>query len=80
LSCAQRFYENFSPQATADWEMALAEAILANAAAAAGNGPDHTEHYARAKILGEAIAEDRDRIVFQRIFSQVREPSDGRRA
>ena len=33
----------------------------------------------RAKVLGEAIAEDRDRIVFRRIFNQVREPSDARR-
>jgi|KBSMisStaDraftv2_1062788.scaffolds.fasta_scaffold1696000_1 hypothetical protein len=80
LSHAQRFYEYFSSQPSPGWEMALAEAILANAAAAAGNGPLHTEHYARAKVLGEAIAEDRDRIVFRRIFNQVPEPSDARRA
>ena len=80
LSYAQRFYEYFSSQQSPGWEMALAEAILANAAAAAGNEPLHTQHYARAKLLGEAIAEDRDRIVFRRIFNQVPEPSDARRA
>ncbi|HEY2710889.1 MAG TPA: hypothetical protein VGI60_00100 [Chthoniobacterales bacterium] len=80
LTCAQRFYEYFSSQPSPGWEMALAEAILANAAAVAGNRPLHTEHYARAKVLGEAIIEDRDRIVFRRIFNQVRAPSDARRA
>ena len=79
LSYAERFYEYFSSQPGPDSEMALAEAIVANAAAAAGNGPLHREHYARAKVLGEAIAENRDRIVFRRIFNQVREPSDARR-
>jgi hypothetical protein len=80
LSYAQRFYEYFSSQPGRDWEMGLAEAILANAAAAAGNKPLHMKHYARAKVLGGTIAEERDRIVFRRIFNQVPEPSDARGA
>jgi len=73
-SYAQRCFAYFSSQPTPDWELALANAILANAAAAAGSVTLHSKHYARAKMLGEAIADDRDREVFRRIFIQVREP------
>ncbi len=52
------------------WEVAFAHAVLANAAAAARDAPNHCAHYAQAKALGAAL-DDEDRAYFDAMFRTI---------
>ncbi len=52
------------------WEIAFAHAVLANAAAAAGDRATHATHHACARALGAALAEG-DRAVFEATFRTI---------
>ena len=62
--------KNDSPE----WEVAFAHAVLANAAAAAGEAKLHAEHYGRARELGSALGAE-DRAIFDATFARVPEPA-----
>ncbi len=60
---------------SAAWELAFAHAVLANAAAAAGDRELHSKHYGRAQTLGEALPDAEDRSIFQATFRVVPVPA-----
>lgn len=57
-----------------DWELAFAHAVLAHAAWAAGDGTLHALHHAKARELGEAIADAEDRSIFLGTFGTIPQP------
>lgn len=57
-----------------DWEIAFSHAVLAHAAFIAGNLRLFGTHYARARELGAAIADDEDRATFLRTFEAMPRP------
>ena len=59
------------------WETAFAHAILAHAAAAAGDRATHVAHYLEAKALGEALPEQQDREIFDATFRRIPAPAAG---
>jgi hypothetical protein len=59
-----------------DWELAFAHAILAHAAAAAGETGLHREHFAQAEQLGKAIADSEDREIFFKTFLTIPKPAN----
>jgi hypothetical protein len=62
-------------RSSSPWELALAHAIMADAAAASGDAPFHAQHYEKAKALGEGLAgEDRD--LFLATFNRVPRPRE----
>ncbi len=70
LGHARSSFEYLSARETAPWEIAFAHAVLANAAAAAGDRATHAAHYAQAKALGAAL-EDEERSIFDATFRNV---------
>lgn len=74
LRYAMLAFNYFNEHEAPDWEQAFAHATLAAAAKAAGNTALHAEHYVEADRLGQAIADEQDRDVFMRTFSQVPRP------
>jgi len=54
-----------------DWERAFAHAVLANAAAAAGNVDLHRRHYAVAKEIGAALSNAEERRIFEATFRRI---------
>lgn len=52
------------------WEVAFAHAVLANAAAAAGDAVNHAAHYEQARTLGAAL-DDEDRSYFDAMFRTI---------
>lgn len=56
------------------WEIAFAHAVLANAAAAAADGKTHGAHYAQAKALGMALADQEEKDIFEAMFRTVPAP------
>jgi succinylglutamate desuccinylase len=50
------------------WEVAFAHAVLANAAAAAGETELHRQHYGIAEALGEALPDAQERAIFEATF------------
>ena len=56
---------------TPDWELAFAHAIFAYAAHAAGQKQLHAEAYRLAQQALEAIADDEDRDIVMKTFTQV---------
>ena len=71
LRYAMLAFNYFNEHEAPDWEQAFAHATLAAAAQAAGNAALHAEHYVEAERLGQAIADEQDRDIFMRTFSQV---------
>jgi hypothetical protein len=68
---ARRCYDFVSARPCPEWEVAFAHAVLAHAAQVVGDSELYERHYALAKALGEAIAAEEDREIFQRSFRQV---------
>lgn len=60
-----------NPQEGEDWDRAFAYAVLAHAAAAAGDRELHADAYARAAALGHAIADAEDRSIFLDEFARI---------
>jgi len=59
---------------SAEWELAFAHAVLANAASAAKNTETHLHHYALAKEMGRALSDAEDREMFEATFCHVPPP------
>ena len=74
LAYASESFEYLAAHNPPDWEMALAHAILAHAAFAAGEVDLHRRHFARANELGRAIADPEDREIFLKTFNVIPAP------
>jgi len=70
LSCRQYFATNETP----DWELAFTHAILAQAAAVAGDASLHASTYAEARSAMDAIADPEDRAIVEATFVLIPEP------
>lgn len=71
---ARRAFDFVATHESPAWEVAFAHAVLANAAAAAGQREAHLEHYERARALGEALSDPEDRAIFEATFRAVPAP------
>jgi hypothetical protein len=67
---ARGAFDFVSARESPAWELAFANAILANAAAAARDRATHAEHYARARSLGAAL-DGEDRSIFDATFRTI---------
>jgi len=77
MTHARRSFEYISSHESPDWEFALAHAVLANAAHAAGETALYVKQYALARRSGDAIADSGDKEIFERIFVQLPAPQSG---
>jgi hypothetical protein len=77
MTHARRSFEYISSHESPDWEFALAHAVLANAAYAAGEVSLYATQHALARSFGDAIADSGDKEIFERIFVQLPIPQDG---
>jgi len=66
-------FDSITSRDGAPWEVAFAHAIVANAAAAAGDAAIHAKRYAEARALGEGLAEE-ERALFLATFDLVPAP------
>ncbi len=73
LHYARRTFDWVAANSRPDWEVAFAHAILANAAHAAGDGALHAEHYAIAKLAGDALGAE-DKAIFDATFRLIPPP------
>lgn len=73
---AQRCREYFAAHECPDWEIAFVHAVLAHAACRSKNETQHATEHARAKELGDAISDEREKETFLRTFSQIPAPKD----
>jgi hypothetical protein len=74
LKHAQASYDFVMANDSADWEVAFAHAVLAHAAAAGGDAALHRQHYLQAQTLGEALADEEERDIFNATFRQIPAP------
>lgn len=74
LVYAKESFEYLAAHNPPDWEIAFAHAVLAHAAAAAGEVDLHRLHFARAAELGRSIADDEDREFFLKTFNTIPAP------
>ena len=74
MEYARRSFEYVTSHDSPGWEVAFAHAILANAAAAAGDARLHAKHYAEAKALGATIENAEEREIFEATFRMIRCP------
>jgi hypothetical protein len=74
MDYAQHSFDYVTSHDSPAWEVAFAHAVLANAAAASGDAKLHAKHYAEAKALGAALANDEERKIFDATFKVVRAP------
>jgi len=71
LPYARSAFDYVQSHDSAPWEVAFAHAVLANAAAAAGNRELHAKHYEAAREIGARIAEAEERAIFDATFRVV---------
>ena len=71
---ARRSQEYVGSHPSPDWEIALAHAVLAHAAYAAGDVPLHAKQYVLARDCGAAISDENDRAIFTSTFDRVPRP------
>lgn len=74
LRYAESTLRYLSGRESEPWQLAFAHAILADAAALAGNVELHGRHYPLARDIGESLGRE-DRAVFQATFDRVPAPS-----
>ncbi|MCU0488077.1 MAG: hypothetical protein MUE67_03890 [Anaerolineales bacterium] len=74
MDYARSALEYFQQHPCEDWDLAFGHAALAFAAAVAGDADLHTQHYAIARRLGEAIADPQDRAIFLGSFASLPPP------
>lgn len=72
LPYARRAFDYVRSHDSPPWEVAFAHAVLANAAAAAGNRELHAEHYGTARELGARLEPPEERAIFEATFRVVR--------
>jgi hypothetical protein len=71
---AQASFDFVMAHESPPWEVAFAHAVLANAAAAAGNNELHAKHYAIAQAEGDALPDAEERSIFEAMFRSVPAP------
>jgi len=71
---AKGAYDYITSHESQPWEVAFAHAVLANAAAAAGDSSAHAKHYADARRIGTSLP-DEERAVFERTFRVIPSPA-----
>jgi hypothetical protein len=71
---ARTSHDYFMSNETPDWEIAFSHAVMAHAAAAAGNKQLHGVHYEAARAAGAAIEEDEDKAIFTASFATIPAP------
>jgi hypothetical protein len=74
LAYARAAFEYVVARESPPWEIAFAHAVLANAAAAAGERPLHAKHHAVARTLGAALPDAEEREMFEATFRVVPVP------
>lgn len=70
---AERCFASVMRRESPDWEIAFAHAIRSHAAAVAGNGAVHAEHYEHARNMAERLDEE-DRTIFMVTFMNIPAP------
>ena len=68
---AQSAFDYLTAHECPDWERGFAHAVLANAAAADGNGELHRHHHGIARALGDSLANAEDRSIFDATFQRI---------
>ncbi len=71
---AEEMRDYFLGRDTPDWEVAFTHAIYAHAAYSAGKSEEHRAAYLKALAALEAIADEEDRKIVSKTFSQVPAP------
>ena len=71
LEHARRSLAYLEAHPAEDWDLAFAHAEIVYAVAVLGDGALHANHFALAKQLGAAIAEDEDRQVFESELARI---------
>lgn len=71
---AQVAYDYITSRESPAWEVAFANAVLANAAAASGDARLHSRHYDEAKRIGMGLPRE-DREIFDRCFRVIPVPA-----
>ncbi len=71
LQYAQRCLAFFGSGQGEDWDLAFAHMVMAHAAAASGDAPQHAAHYAKAQQLGAAIVDAEDRRIFLEELTKI---------
>ena len=75
---ARASHDYFASNETPDWEIAFSYAVMAHAAAAAGNKRVHAEHYDAARAAGNAIKDHEDKAIFDKSFATIPAPQRDR--
>ena len=73
LRYAKSSYDYFTTHESDPWQVAFAHALIADAAALAGDSETHRHHYEIARKAGEGLGEE-DRAVFLSTFNRVPAP------
>jgi hypothetical protein len=74
LRYARRSHSYFVSNEAPDWEIAFSHAVMAHAAAAAGDRQLHGEHYDVARKAGAAIKDTEDKAIFDAAFATIPSP------
>lgn len=75
MSYARSAFSSVTSRESANWEIALAHAVLANAASAAVDPAIHARHYALASAIGLSLPNAEERRIFEASFSRVPIPA-----
>ena len=75
LRYASASFAYLSSRDSADWELAFAHAVLANAASTAKDRDLYLRHYALAKEMGRALQSAEDRKIFEATFCRIPAPA-----
>ena len=75
MAYARASFDSITSRACADWEVAFAHAVFANAASAAMDRALHEHHYALAKKIGSGLAKAEERQIFDATFSRIPVPT-----
>lgn len=73
LRYAKSCHDYFTTRESDPWQIAFVHALMADAAALAGDSETHRSHYALARAAGEGLGEE-DRAVFLSTFKRVPTP------
>jgi hypothetical protein len=71
---AKTSFDSVTSRESPDWEIALAHAVLANAASAVNDTVLHSHHYAQAQRIGLALPNAEERGIFEATFSRIPAP------
>jgi hypothetical protein len=74
LRYARASHSYFVSNDTPDWEVAFSHAVMAHAAAAAGDRQLHVAHYDAARAAGAAIEQGEDKAIFDASFATIPTP------